>query len=116
MSEPSNLVHLAPNTTTEDFNQQVASAPGLVVVDFFATWCPPCKALGAQIPTLAKENPNIRFIKVDVEENNALASQYKVSSIPHVAFVKHQDGAVKLLDTVVGMNMPKIKGNLTKYA
>lgn len=112
---PSNLEVLPPNTTIDDFNKRISSAQGLVVVDFFATWCPPCQRLVTELPNIANENQNVTFIKVNVEENNVIASAYKVTSIPHIAFLKNNNGTPQLLDTVVGFNLPKIKQNISQF-
>ena len=112
---PSNLEVLPPNTTIEDFNKRIENAPGLVVADFFATWCPPCQRLVGELPNIANENQNVTFIKVNVEENNAISTAYKVTSIPHIAFLKNNNGNPQLLDTVVGFNLPKIKHNIQQF-
>ena len=65
---------------------------GYTLVDFFATWCGPCKMLGPVLEELDGEFPNVDFIKVDVDQEEGLAQQYNVMSIPTVFILK--DGEV----------------------
>ncbi len=75
----------------ENFDETVAS--GVVLVDFWATWCSPCKMLGAILEQVAVEAaPEIVIGKVNVDENRELAAKYEVTSLPHMFLYK--DGAV----------------------
>jgi len=76
-----------------------ATASGLVVVDFFATWCGPCKVLSPLLHEVADEKSEAKFIEVDVDEAQNLAREYGVTSIPTVVFLK--DG--KEVDRFVGV-------------
>ncbi len=60
----------------------------IVVVDFYGTGCPPCKKLSPIIEQLAKELPDIKFMKVNTATNNALANKYGIRSIPQLFFFK----------------------------
>lgn len=68
-------------------------AKGEVLVDFFATWCGPCKMLSPVIEQVAAEHPELTVLKIDVDEVGALAQRYNVASIPTLLYVK--DGEVK---------------------
>src|SRR5437868_1784171 len=76
-----------------DFGQEVEQASGAVLVDFTATWCPPCKALAPVLEDVAvKYAGRVKVVKVDVDENQALASRFGVQGIPNLLFFK--DGEV----------------------
>lgn len=60
----------------------VLSGNKSVFVDFFADWCGPCKMLGPVVEELAAENPDVKFIKVNVDENPDVARRYGIMSIP----------------------------------
>lgn len=77
------LIHLK----NEDFNKEIAN--GTVVVDFYADWCGPCQMLAPVIEELASERSNAKFIKVNVDEQQELAKQYGVMSIPTVIVFKN---------------------------
>ena len=66
---------------------------GVTLVDFYADWCGPCKMLGPILEQLSQENEDVNFIKVNVDDNNELAAEYQVMSIPCVYLFK--DGEVK---------------------
>lgn len=72
------------------FQKEVLDHKGVVMVDFYATWCGPCKMTGPIIEELAKEKTDIKFVKVDVDQNQDLSSQYNVFSIP--TFIVFKDG------------------------
>lgn len=74
------------------FEEQVLNKKGLVLVDFYAEWCGPCKTTGPIIEELATEMKDIAFVKVDVDQDQDIASQYSVFSIP--TFMIFHDGKV----------------------
>ena len=61
---------------------------GLVLVDFYATWCGPCKMMHPVIDSVVKENSNLKVLKVDVDQNEELARIYGVMSIPTLILFK----------------------------
>lgn len=84
-----------------NFAHQVA-APGLTLVDFWATWCPPCRALAPTLDRLARDNApsgGVRIAKVDIDASQDLAARHDIQSIPTIVFFR--DG--KEVDRVVGL-------------
>ncbi len=65
---------------------------GLVLLDFYADWCGPCKMIGPVLEQVADENDDIKVVKVNVDENIGLAQQYGVQGIPSLFVLK--DGEV----------------------
>ncbi len=76
----------------EEFSEKVIKSSKPVVVDFFADWCGPCKMLAPVFDTLQSENEDFDFYKVNVDDNQNLATSFGVSSIPCVLIFK--DGEV----------------------
>lgn len=85
-----------------DFNELVLNFEGVVLVDFWATWCGPCKMIAPVVEEVSNEVSNARFVKVDVDENENLANKYQISSIPTLMIFKNGTP----VDTLVGF-MPK---------
>ncbi len=92
------------NLTKENFKSEVLESKGVVVVDFWAPWCGPCRALGPILEEFAHENENIKVAKVNVDDNQEIAGEYRVMSIPTVIIFK--DGEV--INKSVGL-VPKEK-------
>ena len=82
------VIHLDKN----NFETEVLKNKGVVLVDFYAPWCGPCKTTGPIIEELAEEMKEVKFVKVDVDQNQELSSQYQVFSIP--TFLIFKDGQV----------------------
>ena len=76
------------NITKENFEAEVERCDSLVVLDLYADWCGPCKMLAPVLSELEGEYPNVKFGKINVDEESELASAFKVKSIPMVALVK----------------------------
>lgn len=95
---------MAKIVNTSNFKGTVEESNKVVVVDFFATWCGPCKMLAPVFEELAKEMPNVKFFKVDIDESLDLARQYNVSSVPTIKIFRKGD----LMETLIGF-MPKEK-------
>ena len=62
---------------------------GVVLVDFFATWCGPCKMLSPVLEEVAEENPNVNILKIDVDEVSELAVRYGIQAIPTLMLFKN---------------------------
>ena len=73
-----------------NFNEMTGK--GLVLVDFFATWCGPCKMLGPVLEDMASDRDSIDIVKVDIDESMNLARQYGIMSVPTLVLFK--DGQV----------------------
>lgn len=73
----------------EDFNKHVLNSKEPVVIDFFATWCGPCKTLLPRIEKIIEEhNGTINLVKVDIDDNAEIAMEYGVSVVPELVLMK----------------------------
>jgi len=84
--------------TDQAFEEEVMKATKPVLVDFWAPWCGPCRMVGPIVESLAEKNDGFKFCKVNVDENQKVAGQYRVMSIPTLMFFKNG----KVIDTVIG--------------
>lgn len=75
--------------TKENFDQEVLRSEKPVLLDFWATWCPPCRMLSPIVDEIAEERADIKVGKVNVDEQPSLAMQYGVSSIPTLIVLKN---------------------------
>ncbi len=78
------------HVTKDNFTTLLAEHPRLVL-DFWATWCMPCKMLAPVLAEIAAERPDVAIGKVDVDESPELAAQFRVMSIPTLVYFR--DGA-----------------------
>src|ERR1700689_3780698 len=86
------------DVTDGSFEQDVIRADGPVVVDFWAPWCGPCRAVTPVLEQLAGETEQVEFVKLDIDQNPVTASRYDVLSIPTV--ILFTNGAAA--ETVIG--------------
>lgn len=87
------------NATTATWEDEVLKADGLVLVDFWAVWCGPCRMVAPIIEELAKEYAGkVKFVKLNTDENPDVATKYKIMGIPTLMFFRGGDK----LDQLVG--------------
>ncbi|NLE96939.1 MAG: thioredoxin [Propionibacterium sp.] len=79
--------------TESTFTDEVLGTPGLVVVDYWADWCAPCKQIAPILEELNGEYENVKFVKVDTNDQPGLAAQQGVMSLPTLQFIV--DGRVE---------------------
>lgn len=95
----------------------------IVIFDFWAVWCGPCKRFGPVFESVAAKHPDIKFVKVNTDEEQELASMFEIQSIPSVAVIKEQEivfvqpGAIpeEILEEVVqrakSLDMEEVRKN-----
>lgn len=100
--------------TDENFEQEALQGDQLVVVDFFADWCGPCKMMAPIVEELAESyKDQVKIGKLNVDNSPATAAKYKVMSIPTIIFIKNGN----VVETIVGVVSKaqleeKIKANM----
>lgn len=75
--------------SAEQFEKEVINERGVVFVDFYATWCMPCKTMAPIIEEISKEYKEVKFVKIDIDKNEELAIKYNVMSIPTMLVMKN---------------------------
>ena len=91
---------MAKKVNSSEFKSEVLDHKGVVLVDFFATWCGPCKALTPIVDKLSEEmSGKVKIVKVDIDENSALATEYRVMSVPTMKLFKNGE----VVETLVGL-------------
>ncbi len=74
--------------TGENFQAEVLDDPGLILIDFWAEWCQPCRMLAPAFEELNREEPQVKFCRVNVDEQGELAQMFGIESIPTLAVVQ----------------------------
>ena len=94
---------MATNKTSDStFQDDISSQSKLVLVDFWAEWCGPCKQISPILEEIANEKDNLNILKLNIDENPVTPQKYNVRGIPTLMLFK--DG--KLIDTKIG-SLPK---------
>jgi thioredoxin 1 len=98
--------------TDSTFDEEVGAASGVTVVDFWATWCGPCRMLEPTLERVAAERSDVRIVKINNDENMKTAARFGVRGLPTLLVFK--DG--KAVDQLIGaVNQDKINAVLDKH-
>ena len=96
-----------------DFENEVINSNGLVVVDFFASWCVPCKAIAPILEQLSCElGDAAKIVKIDVDEDKEIANLYKIKSMPTLVFLKHGEIVDKI---TVQLSKSELKSRIASF-
>ena len=74
--------------SAQDFREEVEESPIPVLIDFWAAWCGPCQGIAPTVEEIAREKPDIRVCKVNVDEEPALAAKFQITSIPTLILLR----------------------------
>ncbi|MFO0703446.1 MAG: thioredoxin [Patescibacteria group bacterium] len=91
-----------------EFNSAVLQSSKPTLVDFYAEWCVPCKRISSVLEELSQTHSNVEFVKVDVDAESELASNYNVSSIPTLMFFKNGEPVNQVIGAVSKTDVEKL--------
>ena len=113
------------NLTSANFNEKVESNE-IVILDFWAPWCGPCKQFGPIFEKVAQENPDILFGKINTDEEREIAGHFNIQSIPTVAIMREgivlfmqpglipEEGLKDLIEQVKKLDMDEVRKEIEK--
>jgi thioredoxin 1 len=111
-TERSALMSTLAAVTDETFAAEVLAAPGTVVVDFWAVWCPPCRALEPILEQLAAQHPDLTVVKLDADHNEETVMRYQALSLPTLKVFRGGE----VVGTLVGARpKPALEAALAPY-
>ncbi|CAG8522945.1 24193_t:CDS:2, partial [Dentiscutata erythropus] len=97
----------------DDFNKQLEEAGDqLVVVDFWADWCGPCRMMAPEFEKLSKQFENVKFVKVDTDKQQDVSTDQSITALPTFRFFKNGE---KFGEDVVGANKQKLEEKIREY-
>ncbi len=86
--------------TSRNFEEEVIKSEKPVIIDFYATWCGPCKKLFPIVEETAKENENVKFVKIDIDNTEDIALEYQVKSIPTLLLIQNGEEKKRIVGIV----------------
>jgi thioredoxin 1 len=87
----------AMEITDKEFNSVINNSHKLVVVDFYAEWCMPCLMMAPVIEELAEKMKDVKFVKINTEDNSQLSAKYNISSIPCLIVFKNGEEVDRII-------------------
>jgi len=100
------------DVTNEEFKEIINNSHKMVVVDFYAEWCMPCLMISPIIDELSEKIKEVKFVKMNIDENKELANELKISSIPCVIIFKEGEE----VDRIIGAQPAEvIEERIKKY-
>ncbi|KAK7321781.1 hypothetical protein VNO77_32715 [Canavalia gladiata] len=112
MAEEGQVIGVHSVESWNDHFQKGKDSKKLIVVDFTASWCGPCRFIAPILAEIAKNTPGVIFLKVDVDELKTVAEQWNVEAMPTFLFLKEGE----LVDKVVGAKKEELQLTITKHA
>ena len=103
----------AKNVTDDTFQAEVLDSSDTIMVDFWAEWCGPCRAVGPILDAIAEEHSDkIKIVKLNVDDNPAMAMKYQITSIPAMKVFR----AGQVVKTVIGAKpKPALEADLAEF-
>ena len=98
------------NIKGDQFEEVVLKSDKPVLVDFFAVWCGPCKMMSPILDQLSADRSDVKFVSVDVDEDERLAIQYGISSIPCMILFKNGEEADRIIGAVPKQKLEEFIG------
>jgi len=99
LNQKEDIKEVVTKVSAEDFQSEVLESEKTVLIDFYADWCGPCRVLSPRVEEFAKENKDIKVVKIDIDDEQDLAIEYDVMSIPTLVVLKNGQE----VDRVVGL-------------
>ncbi|NLK93662.1 MAG: thioredoxin [Clostridiales bacterium] len=93
-----------------DFNEKVKKSEGIVIIDFYADWCGPCKMQGPVLEELQEEIQQVKIYKLDVDKNSITADEFKIQNIPTILVFKNGE----MVDKKIGFQPKEVLSNYIK--
>ncbi|CAM6113915.1 unnamed protein product [Calypogeia fissa] len=112
MSDHGNVIEIKSVEQWEAKLEEAAKEKKVIVVDFTATWCGPCKYMAPIFEALSKKHPDLMFLQVDVDKLHEVAGKWEVQAMPTFVFIKD----MKLLHRIVGANKEELEKQSGSYA
>jgi len=100
--------------SVDEFNEiltNTTTSQKYMLVDFYATWCGPCKKIAPELETLSKKYPNVTFLKVDVDELSELSERYKINAMP--TFMMFKKGSKSSINSMEGADIEGVEKMIT---
>ena len=99
--------------TSANFEKEVLNSEKTVLIDFYADWCGPCKVYSPIVESVARENENIKVVKIDIDEAQDIAMEYQVMSIPTTVIIKNGEEVNRAVGMISKSNLTEmVKSNI----